>query len=54
MFDINGFNTNVDIISIKGVCFYELTVDYTELTNARDSITMNTVQKLINKMILKA
>ena len=51
LFDINGFNTKVDIISINGACFYELTIDYTELANAPDSIVMNTIQNRINKMI---
>ena len=50
LFDINGFETKVEVISINGACFYELTIDYTDLTEVPQSIAMQTIQKRINKM----
>ena len=51
LFDINGFNTSVENISINGACFYELTIDYADLVDAPHGIAMKTIQKRINKMI---
>jgi hypothetical protein len=50
MFDINGFKTKMEHIRINAASFYELIIDYTDLTECSKSDAMTIVQRRINKM----